>query len=92
MSLLFLISRFLDGGIDTVLVEYLNGLCRYTSHDVTLAIGMKMNEAEVFLPRISPKVKIEYLVDSDMLTAYTAFAPSSTPVQMLRTLSGSHSA
>lgn len=70
MSLLFLISRFLDGGIDTVLVEYLNGLCRYTSHDVTLAIGMKMNEAEVFLPRISPKVKIEYLVDSDMLTAY----------------------
>ncbi|MCM1078206.1 MAG: glycosyltransferase [Bacteroidales bacterium] len=70
MKLLFLISRFLDGGIDTVLVEYLNGLCRNTVHDVTLAIGMKMNEAEVFLPRISPEVRIEYLVDNDILTAY----------------------
>lgn len=70
MKHLFLISRFLDGGIDTVLIEYLNGLCRYTHHDITLAIGMKMNEAEVFLPRISPKVRIEYLVENDMLTAY----------------------
>lgn len=70
MKTLFLISRFLDGGIDTVLVEYLNGLCQYTDHEVTLAIGMKMNEAEVFLPRISPKVKIEYLVESNFLTAY----------------------
>ncbi len=70
MKILFLISRFLDGGIDTVLVEYLNGLCRYTGHDITLAIGMKMNKAEVFLPRISPEVRIEYLVENDTLTAY----------------------
>ena len=70
MKFLFLISRFLDGGIDTVLVEYLNAMVRLTDHEVTLAITLKMNEAEVFLSRIDRRVKIEYLVDEDWLTAY----------------------
>lgn len=70
MKILFLISRFLDGGIDTVLVEYLNALCSLTEHEVTLAIGLKMNEAEVFLSRIDKKVRVEYLVDQDWLTSY----------------------
>ncbi len=70
MKILFLISRFLDGGIDTVLVEYLNNLCQLTEHDIHLAIGLKMNQSEVFLSRLSPKVKISYLVDQNWLTSY----------------------
>jgi len=70
MKILFLVSRFLDGGIDTVLVEYLNNLCQLTEYDIYLAIGLKMNQSEVFLSRLSPKVKISYLVDQDWLTSY----------------------
>lgn len=70
MKILFLISRFLDGGIDTVLVEYLNSIVSLTDHEVELSISLRMNEAEVFLPRLSEKVKVHYLVDQDWMTAY----------------------
>ena len=36
--LLFMISRFLDGGIDTILTEYLRNI-PLDRYDVTLAIG-----------------------------------------------------
>ena len=39
-KVLFLLSRFLDGGIDTVLVEYLNALVSQTSYEVTLCINV----------------------------------------------------
>lgn len=65
--ILFLISRFLDGGIDTILVEYLQNI-PLDQYDVTLAVGVKMDELEVHLKRIPEGVKVEYLVDSPSLT------------------------
>lgn len=67
-KIIFLISRFLDGGIDTVLVEYLRNLdpARY---DVTLAIGIGMGNLEVHLDKIPRWVKVRYMVDAPELTA-----------------------
>ena len=65
---LFLISRFLDGGIDTVLVEYLrhfNAQC----YDVSFAIGMRMEDMEVHLSKIPASVHVSHLVSSSRLTA-----------------------
>lgn len=70
MKLLFLVSRFLDGGIDTVLVEYLNSLCRLTDHQITLAIAIKHNELEVYLSRLDRRVRVEYLIGGSKLTWY----------------------
>lgn len=67
--LLFLISRFLDGGIDTILVEYLRHI-PLDQYDVTLAIGMGFGELEVHKPRIPQGVKVEYLVDNTVLTRW----------------------
>lgn len=65
--LLFLLSRFLDGGIDTILVEYLNNI-DFSRFEVTLAIGIDMGEREVFLPRVSPEVDVVHLVEGELLT------------------------
>ena len=70
MKILFVISRFLDGGIDTVLVEYLKNLCKYTDYEVSLAIGMRMEGHEVFINRIPPQVKVHYLVENSKLLGY----------------------
>ena len=70
MKILFVISRFLDGGIDTILVEYLKNICKYTDYEVSLAIGMRMEGHEVFLNRIPSQVKVHYLVESDKLVGY----------------------
>lgn len=70
MKILFVISRFLDGGIDTVLVEYLKNICKYTDYEVSLAIGMRMEGHEVFLNRIPNQVKVHYLVESSKLLGY----------------------
>ncbi len=66
--LLLLISRFLDGGIDTVLLEYLRNLSP-DKFSITLAIGIKLNELEVFIHQIPPHIKLVYLVDSPILTS-----------------------
>ena len=66
--LLFLISRFLDGGIDTVLVEYLNHLSRDSRYAVTLAIGTAMDGLEVFGSSIPQQVNVVHLVSSPWLT------------------------
>ena len=55
-KILFLISRFLDGGIDTIMVEYLRNI-PLDRYDVTLAIGGDMGELEVHLGRIPEGVK-----------------------------------
>ena len=65
--LLFLICALLDGGLDTILVEYLRNIPP-DEYDVTLAIGTKMDELEVHLPKIPRWVKVEYLVDAPALT------------------------
>lgn len=67
--LLFLICALLDGGIDTILVEYLRNI-NLDEFDVTLAIGTRMDELEVHLPKIPAGVRIEYLVDAPCLTRW----------------------
>lgn len=66
-KVLFLISRFLDGGIDTILVEYLRNL-DFSQVEPTLAIGIRMEGLEVHLDKIPPEVRIVYLEDSPLLT------------------------
>jgi glycosyltransferase involved in cell wall biosynthesis len=66
---LFLISRFLDGGIDSVLVEYLQYMSQDPSIDLTLAIGNYMGELEVFRERIPQNCKVVYLAKEVWLTS-----------------------
>lgn len=67
--ILFLLSRFLDGGIDTVMVEYVNTLCRLTHHKVTVAIGINYSRmAEVYLDRLDRRVEVVHIVSNAMLT------------------------
>lgn len=68
--LLFVISRFLDGGIDTVLIEYLRYLAYKNEYTLTLAIGIHMKHLEVFINSIPKEVKVVYLNESDTLTKY----------------------
>lgn len=68
--LLFVISRFLDGGIDTVLIEYLRYLAYKDEYTLTLAIGVHMKHLEVFINSIPKEVKVVYLNESDSLTKY----------------------
>lgn len=72
--LLFLISRFLDGGIDTVLIEYLNWLCRNTEHSITLAIALNHEELEVFRSKLDEKINVKYLINYRALTWYKIYA------------------
>ncbi len=67
--LLILISRFLDGGIDTVLVEYLRAFSQ-EKFEITLVIGIKMQELEVFLNRIPKHIRIIYLIDNKLLVRF----------------------
>lgn len=69
-KVLFLISRFLDGGIDTVLVEYINNLCTLTNHKISLGVMLKMQEFEVFAKRLPSNINIFYLVQNNLLTWY----------------------
>ena len=68
--ILFLLSRFLDGGIDAVLVDYLRYLAQREDYDITLAISIHMGELEVFRKQIPERVKVVYLVDQPMLTRW----------------------
>ncbi|MCF0183382.1 MAG: glycosyltransferase [Bacteroidaceae bacterium] len=68
--LLFLVSRLLDGGIDTVLLRYLDMFAYDANYEVTLAIGCNMGELEVFRDRIPETVKVIYLVDNKTLCQF----------------------
>ncbi|MCF0195766.1 MAG: glycosyltransferase [Bacteroidaceae bacterium] len=68
--LLFLISRFLDGGIDTVLVERLNSLNRLGDYDITFAIGTELKGREVFLSRLDPTIRTIHLIADGRLVWY----------------------
>lgn len=61
-KILFIISRFMDGGIETVLIEYLRYLACNPNYKVTLAICVYMGDLEVFINRIPDNVKVVYLV------------------------------
>ena len=68
--ILFLLSRFLDGGIDAVLLDYLRYLAQRKDYSITLAISIHMGELEVFRKQIPEQVKVVYLVDQPMLTRW----------------------
>ena len=69
--ILFLISRFLDGGIDTVLTEYLYVLSQRKDISITLSISLSMGDKlEVFIQRLPENVKVCHLVTNPLLTAY----------------------
>ena len=53
LRLLFLLSRFLDGGIDTVLLEYVNHLADHLHYDVTLGIAICYGDLEVYRPKLA---------------------------------------
>lgn len=61
-------SRFLDGGIDTVLVEYLARLAQRPEYRLTLAVGISMGALEVYRDRLPREVSLCYLVDEPWLT------------------------
>ncbi len=67
-NIVFLMSRFLDGGIDTVLVEYLRYLAKDERYQITLAIATYMDKLEVFRNRIPKNVKVIYFNRIKLLT------------------------
>lgn len=69
-KILFLLSRFLDGGIDAVLVDYLRFLAQREDYRITLAISIHMGELEAFRKQIPEQVQVVYLVDQPMLTRW----------------------
>lgn len=64
--ILFIISRFMDGGIETVLMEYLRYLASKPNYKVTLAIGVFMGDLEVYKKRIPSNVEVKYLVKAKL--------------------------
>lgn len=68
--ILFLLSRFLDGGIDMVLVDYLRHLAQDPAYRITLAIATGMGPLEVFADRIPKNVEVVHLVSSARLTRW----------------------
>ena len=68
--ILFVVSRFLDGGLDTVLVNYLNAFANLHSEvQVTIAIMVQYDGLEVFIDRVPKTVNIIHLVSGKWLTA-----------------------
>lgn len=68
-NIVFLMSRFLDGGIDTVLVEYLRYLAKDEHYNITLAIATYMGNLEVFRNRIPKNVNVIYFNRMKLLTS-----------------------
>lgn len=68
--ILFLLSRFLDGGIDAVLLDYLRFLAQRKDYSITLAVSIHMGDLEVFRKQIPEQVKVVYLVDQPWLTRW----------------------
>lgn len=66
-NIAFLISLFLDGGTETVLIEYLRNLSNTGLYNQTLAIGYNMQQKEMFLSRIPHDVKIIHIISKPWL-------------------------
>lgn len=63
-------SRFLDGGIDTVLVEYLQHLAQNPRYRITLAIGLDMGDQEVFANELPANISVCHLVQGRLLNRF----------------------
>jgi glycosyltransferase involved in cell wall biosynthesis len=70
MRILFLLSRFLDGGIDMVLIDYLRHLSQDPSYSLTFAIATDMGTLEVFADRIPQNVAVVHMVKAHYLTRW----------------------
>lgn len=68
--ILFLLSRFLDGGIDSVMVEYLRCLSNLPQYEITLAVGMNYQKLEVYRHRIPSNVSVVHLITSSCLVKW----------------------
>ena len=66
-KILFLMSRFLDGGIDSVLIDYLKLLAQYKEYQITLAIALDMGALEVFAGQVPQNIKTVHLVKQEYL-------------------------
>lgn len=67
--LLIIVNRLLQGGIDTVLIEYLKKLDRQ-KFTISLAIGTCMEEQEMYIHSVPSDVSIHYLVKKHFLINY----------------------
>ncbi len=68
--MLFLLSRFLDGGIDKVLIDYLRQLAPNETYQLSLAIGVDMGDLEVFAADVPEQVQVTHLVQARWLTRW----------------------
>lgn len=64
IRLTFLITSLRDGGIETVLLEYLQHLAEDPRYRLTLAIASYMGDLEVYRERIPEGVRVCYLVQA----------------------------
>lgn len=81
-KILFVISYFLDGGVETVLIEYLRNLLKTKAYDLTLAIAYKIDEVEVYHNRIPKEVKVVYLVTNPILLKYKCRKPANKIIKL----------
>lgn len=64
--LLIIVSRLLQGGIDTILIEYLKQFDR-EKFSIKLAVGICMEEQEAYIQYIPADVEVNYLVKTHFL-------------------------
>lgn len=74
--IVFVISRFLDGGMETVLIEYLRQLSKLQKYHLTLLIVYKTGELEVYHDRLPEGIDVKYLVSYPILIKYKKERPS----------------
>ena len=67
MKITFLLSRFLNGGIDTVIVRYLDRLST-TGNSLSLIIGTEYKGLQRFESIIPKNVEVKYLLRESLLT------------------------
>lgn len=67
VRLTFLITSLRDGGIETVLLEYLRSLAKYECYHIKLAIASDLGALEVYRDRIPAQVEVLHLVQSPSL-------------------------
>ncbi|MEG2593475.1 MULTISPECIES: glycosyltransferase [Bacteroides] len=67
--LLIIVSRLLQGGIDTMLIEYLKQFDR-DKFSIKLAIGTCMEEQEAYIHHIPSDIEVSYLVKRHFLIKY----------------------
>lgn len=67
--LLIIVNRLLQGGIDTILIEYLKKIDRQ-KYTISLAIGTCMEEQETYIHSVPSDISVHYLVKKHFLINY----------------------